>query len=73
MSESPDWPSAFLATSVLLGEPRDAAVTALGDAATRQSSKLEAALASPSRESRAHALARVLAAVAANVERTRLA
>ncbi len=73
MSESPDWPSAFLATSVLLGEPRDVAVSALGSAATLPSSRLETALASPSRESRARALAAVLAAVAANVERARLA
>lgn len=73
MSESPDWPSAFLATSVLLGEPRDAAVASLGAAASPQSAALLAALASPSREVRARALARVAAAVAADVERSRLA
>ena len=73
MSETPDWPSAFLATSVILGEPREAAEGALGDAASLLSARLAAGLGSTSREARARALASVVAGVAMELERSRLA
>jgi hypothetical protein len=73
MTESPDWPSAFVAVSVILGEPRDAAAAALGEAATVSSAGLTKALQSASRDVRARAVARVIAAVAAELDAARLA
>jgi hypothetical protein len=73
MNDSPDWPSAFLAFSVLLGEPWEAAVATLGDATTPQSARLSGVLASSSRAQRAHAIARVATAVMVEIDRGRLA
>ncbi|HEY1696314.1 MAG TPA: hypothetical protein VGG39_29315 [Polyangiaceae bacterium] len=73
MSEHPDWPSAFLATGVILGEPRDASAAILGDAGTPQSAALARELLAPAREARARAAARVVTAVAAAIDAARLA
>lgn len=73
MTESPDWSSAFLAVSFLLGEPVDAAAAALGDEGSPQSAALARALRSSSRETRAHAVGRVAAGLAADLEKARLA
>ena len=63
-----DWRSAFLATSVLAGEPLDAAIDALGDASALGLSQLVGELRSASRDARARAIARVMTAVAADVD-----
>jgi hypothetical protein len=73
MSDSPDWPSSYVAASALLGEPADAIEACLGDCATEASTAVLAALRSGSRDVRAAALARVATAIAVAVERARLA
>jgi hypothetical protein len=69
MSECTDWHPAFLAFSVLLGEPLEAAAEALGDAGAIA----RAGLAASSRGERAAAVARVVAGLVAELERSRLA
>jgi hypothetical protein len=61
------WQRAFVAVSVAVGEPLDAALAALGDDA-RAVTQLTAALRVESREARARALAAELAHVAAAIE-----
>jgi hypothetical protein len=73
MTADVDWRSAFLATSVLAGESLEAALVALGDASAVGVSQLVAELRSSSREARARALARVMTAVASEVDAARLA
>lgn len=73
MTESPDWSSAFLAVSFLLGEPNDAAEAALGDRGSAQAAALARVLRSSPREVRAQAVARVAAGLLANLEKARLA
>jgi hypothetical protein len=70
MIEGIGWQKAFVAVSALLGEPSGAG--ALGETDAAQTSELLGALASPSREVRARAIARVITAVVADVERPRL-
>lgn len=73
MTADVDWRSAFLATSVLVGESPETALGALGDASALGLSQLVAELRSPSRERRARAIARVMTAVASEVDAARLA
>jgi hypothetical protein len=68
-----DWRSAFLATSVLAGEALDDALAALGDASALGLSQLVGELRASSREVRARAIARVMTAVASDVDAARLA
>jgi hypothetical protein len=70
MSADLDWQPAFLAVSSLLGEPRDVAVSALGDAGARE---MAGPLGSTSRQVRAAAVARTVAGLLAELERARLA
>lgn len=73
MTADPDWRTAFLATSVLAGEPLDTALAALGDASAVGVSQLVSELRSSSREMRARAIARVMTSVASEVDAARLA
>jgi hypothetical protein len=73
MTADVDWRSAFLATSVLAGESLEASLDALGDASALGLSQLVAELRSSSREARARAIARVMTAVASEVDAARLA
>jgi hypothetical protein len=73
MTESPDWSSAFLAVSFLLGEPNDASEAALGDEGSAQAVTLAKVLRSSSREARAQAVARVAAGLLVDIEKARLA
>jgi hypothetical protein len=59
---------AFLAMSIVLEESKDCALDALGPAGALHAAELVRALAAPTREGRARALAIVLAEVAAAVE-----
>jgi hypothetical protein len=68
MSERLGWHDAFLAFGALLGEPRDAA----DDGAHEGDGEMARALRSPVREVRARAVARVAAAVVAELEGARL-
>ncbi len=70
MSADLEWQPAFLAVSTLLGEPPDAAASALGDAGARA---LAGPLGSTSRQVRAAAVAREVASLLADLERARLA
>ncbi|MGO9836774.1 MAG: hypothetical protein ACLP1X_21475 [Polyangiaceae bacterium] len=67
------WESAYLAISVVLGEPLDVVVAALGAARTAHARELIDALRSPSRETRAHALAHAVSEVARAVDAVSLA
>jgi hypothetical protein len=73
-SEGVDWQTAFRAISALVGEPVEAIDAALGGGETsgRAEADLVRALASTSRDVRARAVARVVAEVVADIERTRL-
>ncbi len=73
MTAEVDWRTAFLATSVLAGEPLDAALDALGDASAVGVSPLVGELRSSSRDVRARAIARVMTVVASEVDAARLA
>jgi hypothetical protein len=68
-----DWEPAFIAVGVLLGEPLDAVRGALASPVPASGVRLLTRLAAPSREARARALGRVLAAVATALEDARLA
>jgi hypothetical protein len=80
---NPPWHEAFLGVGALLGEPLDESLRALGggvlpghDDATagvaEALSELLGALRSPSRPVRAHAIARVVTAVAVRLDEMRL-
>jgi hypothetical protein len=63
------WAASFIAMSVALGEPLDAAVAALGEEATGEALALATALrAAKSARARATRVARVLAEVAREVD-----
>jgi hypothetical protein len=64
MTDGVDWHDALLAFAALLGEPRDAA----GEVAREGDGEVARALRSPDREVRARAVARVAAAVVAELE-----
>jgi hypothetical protein len=68
-----DWESAFVAVGVLLGEPLEVVRASLGPTIPPSASRLLNRLEAPSRESRAQALARVLADVAVALDDARLA
>jgi len=73
---STGWETAFVAVSVIVGEPVDAVARALGPAAGDAGapvSELLRKLAGASREARARALARVVSEVALAVDAVRLA
>jgi hypothetical protein len=67
------WESAYLAISVVLGEPLEVLVAALGDEGTARATDLIQALRSPSRETRARALAHAVSEVARAVDAVSLA
>jgi hypothetical protein len=71
MSAQP-WQRAFLGVSAVLGEPLEASLVALGDAGTLPAAELLPPLQSPSREVRALAIARALAAVLPGLDEIRL-
>jgi hypothetical protein len=58
---------AFLAMSIVLGESREQALDSLGPGGALHAAELARALAAPTREARARALAGALAEVAAAV------
>lgn len=68
MSAPVDWQSGFLAASVLLGEPLDAALAALGGRETAGARELVRELSTPDRTTRARVVARVAAAVMASLD-----
>jgi hypothetical protein len=68
-----DWEQAFIATSVLLGEPIEAIRASLGPSLPVGATRLFVRLEAPSRDARAQALARVVADVAMAVDVARLA
>ena len=70
---SADWQTAFVAVSVLLGEPITEVASALTETASSAASELLEKLGGVSREARARALARVLSEVALAIEDARLA
>jgi hypothetical protein len=72
MSESPDWTSAYLAASSLLGEPVEVATASVAEAMTPASTALAAGLRSSSRDVRVQAIARVATALAVEVEQSGL-
>lgn len=65
------WRDGFVAVSAVLGEPLELTLAAVGEAEV--SPALLAGLRSPSKESRARALARTLTTVVVQVEALRLA
>ncbi len=71
MTDDLPWEAAFVATGVLLGEPAAAMAGALGEDGRARAEAVVRALASPSREDRARALARVAAEIARAVDATR--
>jgi hypothetical protein len=71
---SSKWQVAFLAMSAALGEPIDEAASALGDAGAIEAEQLARTLrGGGSSRARAAAIARVLAAIARDVEAMRIA
>ena len=70
MSVDTDWQPAFLAVSTLLGESLQAAAFALGEAGARA---VAGPLGSGSRRVRAAAVARTIAGLVVELERSRLA
>ena len=71
MSAPLDWQSAFLAVSVLLGEPLDVAQAALAGGETAGARETARELASSSKATRARAVARVTAAILASLDAAR--
>ena len=68
MSAPVDWQTGFLATSVLLGEPLEVALSCIAGRESAGARELSRELASPDRGSRARAIARVTAALLASFE-----
>jgi hypothetical protein len=71
MNES--WQPAFVAVSLLIGEPLDSVDAALGGAPDLAGARLRDRVVSGSREARAQAIARVASEVAVAIESLRLA
>jgi hypothetical protein len=67
------WEPAYLAVSVVLGEPLEVAVDSLGDEGMARAGALIEALRSPSRDTRARALAHAVSKVARAVDAVSLA
>ena len=67
------WEAAFVAVSVIAGEPLDAIGTALGEAGMARAGEVVRALGSTSKEVRARALARTVSEVALAIDASRLA
>jgi hypothetical protein len=70
---STTWESAFVAVSVLVGEPADAIEATLGGPDREDAAALLHKLLAASREARARGLARVVSEVAVVVDAARLA
>lgn len=68
MSAPVDWQSAFLAMSVLVGEPLEVAQRALDGRETAGTRELERELAAPDKTARARIVARVAASVLASLD-----
>ncbi len=66
------WESGYVAMSAALGEPLEESIEALGDEGLARAAELIRGLKSRSRASRATALAAVLAAIAADLDRMAL-
>ncbi len=66
------WQEAFLGVSAILGEPLEVALDALDDTATIRAAELLRGLRSASREVRARAMARTVAAVVVAIDDMRL-
>jgi hypothetical protein len=73
MIEPPTWQSAFVATTLAIGDSVDDARASLGPADLRAASAFVARVSHPDRRVRARTLAATLARVAADVETARLA
>ena len=71
MSKQP-WQEAFLGVSAILGETLEASLDALGESATIRAGELHRGLQSSSREVRARAIARAVAAVVVGLDDMRL-
>ena len=71
MSEG--WEGAFVAVGAIAGEPPEAIASALGDEGVARAADLLRALASPSRETRARALARAVSDVVLAIDASRYA
>jgi hypothetical protein len=67
------WEAAFVAVSVIAGEPLDAIGTALGETGMARAGEIVRALGSSSKEARARALARTVSEVALAIDAARLA
>jgi hypothetical protein len=63
-----DWEQAFLATSAILGDSLESSLAWLGEEAVGASAELVSALGATSRETRARAIARVIAKVALGID-----
>jgi hypothetical protein len=72
MSEAPDWTSAYLAASSLLGEPVEVATASVAEAMTPAATALAAGLRSSSRDVRIQAVARIAMALALEIEQSEL-
>ena len=73
MAGALDWQQAFLGVSALLGEPLERALSALGPAHATRTEILAGPLRSAERRERAEAIARIVTAVARELEGARLA
>jgi len=67
------WEAAFVALGVVAGEPPEAIASALGDEGVARVADLLHALAAPSREARARALARAVSEVVLAIDASRYA
>jgi hypothetical protein len=67
------WETAFVAVSVIAGEPLDAIASALGETGMARATEVVRGLQSASREARARALARAIADVTLAVDALRYA
>jgi hypothetical protein len=67
------WEPAFVAMSVLVGEPLELTLDALGGAIGNEAAEVSRGLASPSRDARAQTMARALSEVALAIDAVRLA
>jgi hypothetical protein len=67
------WEAAFVALGVVAGEPPEAIASALGDEGAARVADLLRALAAPSRETRARALARAVSDVVLAIDASRYA
>jgi hypothetical protein len=67
------WETAFVAVGAIVGEPVESLAAALGSSGEHHAADLLRALRSPSRDTRARAIARVVAEVALSIDAVRYA